>query len=85
LQVLQGGVVIAGRRVSAGYFGALGIPLMAAREVMVVNETFARHFFGGESPVAARWGPKRATTGGRSSASEHAAVAVLSTAALCAA
>jgi predicted permease len=55
--------------VSAGYFATLGIPLMAGRdiderdvaagrEVMVVNETFARHFFGGENPVGRRVGVK---------------------------
>jgi predicted permease len=48
--------------VPPGYFGFMGIPLLEGREfterdgdappaVMIVNETFARRFFGGRSPV----------------------------------
>jgi predicted permease len=51
--------------VSAGYFKAMGIPLLAGREVserdgagapkvIVVNEEFARHFFKGASPLGRR-------------------------------
>jgi predicted permease len=53
--------------VSPGYFATMGIPLLlgrdiderdvaGAREVMVVNETFARHFFGNDSPIGRRVG-----------------------------
>jgi predicted permease len=48
--------------VSPGYFGKMGIPLVAGREFQqsdtapgmnsaVVNEAFARHFFGGANPL----------------------------------
>ena len=50
---------------SAGYFKAMGIPILAGREfsesdgagapkVTVVNEEFARHFFKGASPLGRR-------------------------------
>src|SRR5262249_19503680 len=55
--------------VSPGYFATMGIPLLLgrdfdrhdliqAREAMIVNETFARHYFGGRSPVGQRVGTK---------------------------
>jgi predicted permease len=55
--------------VSPGYFTTMGVPLLlgrdiddhdvfSAREVMVVNETFAKHFFGGENPIGRRVGTK---------------------------
>ena len=55
--------------VSPGYFTTMGIPLLlgrdiddrdilSARDVMVVNETFAKHFFGGENPIGRRVGTK---------------------------
>ncbi len=55
--------------VSPGYFTTMGVPLLlgrdfddrdmvAARDVMVVNETFAKHFFGGENPIGRRVGTK---------------------------
>ena len=48
--------------ISPGYFRTMGIPLMLGRDfadrdvsskstVMIVNETFARHYFGDENPV----------------------------------
>jgi putative ABC transport system permease protein len=53
------------KRVTRGYFQALGLPLLEGRgltefdhagapKVAVVNETFAREFFPGESPVGRR-------------------------------
>jgi predicted permease len=53
--------------VAPGFFEALGIPLVAGRDltdadaagaprVAVVNEVFARYFFKGESPVGRRFG-----------------------------
>ncbi len=53
--------------VTPKYFETLGVPVVAGRgfvpedqkgspKVAVVNETFARHFFGGESPVGKRFG-----------------------------
>ncbi|MGH9631164.1 MAG: ABC transporter permease, partial [Bryobacteraceae bacterium] len=53
--------------VSPGYFATMGIPLLlgrdmnahdviGARNVMVVNETFARHFFGDDNPIGRRLG-----------------------------
>ncbi len=53
--------------VSSGYFSVLGMPLVGGREftqaddasapkVALVNETFARHFFGGENPIGKRIG-----------------------------
>jgi predicted permease len=55
--------------VSPGYFATMGIPLLlgrdiedrdfqAGRDVMVVNETFARHFFNNENPVGRMVGTK---------------------------
>jgi predicted permease len=52
--------------VGPGFFARMGIPLLAGREfgpeddlggpqVAVVNETFARHFFGEESPLGKRF------------------------------
>ena len=48
--------------ISPGYFRTMGIPIMLGRDfddrdvsakstAMIVNETFARHYFGGENPV----------------------------------
>jgi hypothetical protein len=48
--------------ISPGYFKTMGIPIMLGRDfddrdvaskasVMIVNETFARHYFGGENAV----------------------------------
>ncbi|MBZ5585606.1 MAG: ABC transporter permease [Acidobacteriia bacterium] len=60
-------------RIGAGFFGKLGVPLLMGREfterdapagakVAVVNEKFARDFFGDGSPLgrkfATGWGPK---------------------------
>jgi predicted permease len=53
--------------VSPGYFKTMGIPIMRGRDfddrdvaskasVMIVNETFARHYFGEENPVGRRIG-----------------------------
>ena len=53
------------KRVTQGYFNALGLPILEGRgldrsdradapSVVVVNETFARQFFPGESPVGRR-------------------------------
>ena len=53
--------------VGPGFFSTLGIPLLAGRDfgdadgpdapqVAVVNEAFARYFFGDESPVGRRFG-----------------------------
>lgn len=53
--------------VSPGYFSALGIPLLAGREfaesdqassepVAIINESFARAYFGGTSPLGKRIG-----------------------------
>jgi putative ABC transport system permease protein len=55
--------------VSPGYFTTMGIPLLlgrdiddrdnlSARDVMVVNETFAKYFFGSENPIGRRVGTK---------------------------
>jgi putative ABC transport system permease protein len=55
--------------VSPGYFTTMGIPLLlgrdigdrdviGARNVMIVNETFARHFFEGDNPIGRRVGTK---------------------------
>jgi predicted permease len=65
--------------VSAGYFSALGIPLVAGREfeetdraqspkVAIVNETFAKRYFGRENPIGKRIGegghaPERTVVG----------------------
>ncbi len=54
-------------RVSAGYFDAMGIPVLLGRalgpqdvenapDVAVVNQTFARRYFGGANPVGQRFG-----------------------------
>jgi len=54
--------------VGAGFFSKLGIPLLRGREftendtqaspkVAVVNESFARHFFGDRNPLGRRFGP----------------------------
>jgi predicted permease len=48
--------------ISPGYFKTMGIPLVLGRDfderdvaskanVMIVNETFARHYFGGDTPI----------------------------------
>ena len=55
--------------VSPGYFSTMGIPLLLGRDiddrdmlstgdVMVVNETFAKLFFGGDNPIGRRVGTK---------------------------
>jgi predicted permease len=55
-----------GNRVSPGYFGVMGIPLLAGREftraetstspkVAIINETAAKRFFPNRSPVGARF------------------------------
>jgi predicted permease len=55
--------------ISSGYFETMGIPLLLGRDidehdvvtkrnVMVVNETFARHFFGHDNPVGRTLGMK---------------------------
>jgi putative ABC transport system permease protein len=59
--------------VGAGFFGKMGIPLAAGREfkdsdtqaapkVAIVNETFAKHFFGNRNPIGRKltpgWDPK---------------------------
>jgi predicted permease len=55
--------------VSPGYFATMGIPLLlgrdiddrdirSQRDVMVVNETFAKYFFDGENPIGRRVGTK---------------------------
>jgi predicted permease len=57
--------------VGPGFFNTLGIPLVAGRdfgtadvkgaaEVAIVNETFARYFFGDKSPIGHRFGLRRA-------------------------
>jgi predicted permease len=56
--------------VAPGFFSTLGIPLVAGRDlaqtdglgapkVAVVNEVFARYFFGDENPVGRRFGRRR--------------------------
>ena len=53
--------------IGPGYFAALGIPVLAGREfsardidgaprVAVINETFAKYFFGSENPIGRRFG-----------------------------
>jgi predicted permease len=53
--------------ISPGYFKTMGIPMVLGRDfddrdvasktnVMIVNETFARHYFGDENPVGRRIG-----------------------------
>jgi predicted permease len=53
--------------VGAAYFSNFGVPLVAGREiterdtltspkVAVINETFAKHFFGGRNPVGRKFG-----------------------------
>ncbi len=55
--------------VSPGYFSTMGTPLLIGRDindhdilnmrdVMVVNDTFARYYFGGENPIGKRVGTK---------------------------
>jgi predicted permease len=56
--------------VGAGFFGKMGIPLIAGREfterdslaggkVAIVNQTFARHFFGSGNPLGRKFCPGR--------------------------
>lgn len=56
--------------ISPGYFAAMNTPLLAGRDfderdaaperdVMIVNETFAKHFFEGRNPVGQRIGTTR--------------------------
>jgi predicted permease len=53
--------------IGPGYFATLGIPIVAGRDfserdadgapmVAIVNETFARYFFGAENPIGRRFG-----------------------------
>jgi predicted permease len=53
--------------VSPGYFRTMGVPLLlghdfderdaaASRNVMIVNETFARHYFGNDNPIGRKVG-----------------------------
>lgn len=53
--------------IGPGYFGTIGMPLISGREfaasdtlaspkVAVVNQTFARHFFGDRNPIGRRFG-----------------------------
>jgi predicted permease len=53
--------------ISPGYFRTMGLPIVLGRDfddrdvaskanVMIVNETFARHYFGAENPVGRRIG-----------------------------
>ncbi len=59
--------------VTPGYFETVGIPVVRGRgfeptdregapKVAVVNETFARHYFGNESPVGKRFGQTEEST-----------------------
>ncbi len=52
--------------IGAGYFGKIGVPLVSGREftpsdtmaapkVALVNETWAKHFFGGASPIGRKF------------------------------
>jgi hypothetical protein len=61
-------------RVTAGYFDVIGTPIVkgrgiseqdtaASRHVAVINEAFARKFFGNEDPIGKHFGPKRAQAG----------------------
>ena len=54
--------------IGSGYFASLGIPLMTGRDfddrdttagakVAIVNEEFARYFFGGANPIGRRFVP----------------------------
>jgi predicted permease len=56
-----------GNMVTPGYFATMGIPLLGGRDiewrdregaprVAVVNETFAKHFFAGQSPLGRTFG-----------------------------
>ena len=47
--------------------------MCSLNKVLVVNETFARHFFGGENPIGRRWVLPMASTTTRSSASSRTA------------
>jgi len=53
--------------IGSGYFATLGVPIVAGRDfterdadgapmVAIVNETFARYFFGDENPIGRRFG-----------------------------
>lgn len=60
-------VGVSDNHVGAGFFGAVGIPILAGREfteqdrgdsppVALVNQAFARRYFGGENPVGKHFG-----------------------------
>jgi len=62
--------------VSPGFFATVGIPVLKGREfgeadrenaslVALVNQTFARRFFGGEDPIGRRFGDRGAASTGR--------------------
>jgi predicted permease len=66
--------------VSPGYFNTMTVPVLLGRDfdqrdmgpgrnVMIVNETFARHYFGKENPIGRGSASRRACTTSRSSAS----------------
>lgn len=70
--------------VSADYFKTLGVPFVAGQglpevagpgpDVIVVNQTFAKRFFPGSSPLGrtVRWGPRTATIAGVVADVKHA-------------
>ena len=62
--------------VGPGFFATVGIPILTGREfgqqddenaplVAVVNQTFARRFFGNENPIGKRYGDRGADSSGR--------------------
>ena len=62
--------------VSPGFFATAGIPILTGREfgeqdrenaplVALVNQTFARRFFGGENPIGKRFGDRGQASSGR--------------------
>jgi len=67
---------VADNVVSPGFFFTAGIPILAGREfagqdrentplVAVVNQTFARRFFGNENPIGKRFGDRGQASSGR--------------------
>ena len=61
-------------QIGPGFFGKMGIPLIAGREfteadtaaaprVAVVNEEFARHFFGGQNPIGRHFSERGSKNG----------------------
>jgi predicted permease len=74
---------VSDNHVSAGFFATAGIPVLAGREfdgkdrengpqVALVNQTFARRFFGNENPIGKRFGDHDANSAG-----EYAVVGVV--------